>query len=166
MVVREAEPSDAAEMSRVLIASITELCVADHGGDAAVIARWIANKSPEGIARWFATPANQMFVAVDDDAVLAVGGLRGDEIQLNYVAPWARFRGVSKAMLSHLEAALIEHGVTEARLSSTETAHRLYRSAGWEDRPSEETKFGVRSYPMKKSSVDREARGELPQCRL
>ncbi len=106
MVVREAEPSDAAAMSRVLIASITELCVADHGGDAAVIARWIANKSPEGIARWFATPANQMFVAVDDDAVLAVGGLRGDEIQLNYVAPWARFRGVSKAMLSHLEAAL------------------------------------------------------------
>ena len=151
MIVREADPRDAEAMSGVLIASITELCVADHGGDAALIARWTHNKSPEGIARWFASPGNRMFVAVEGDDVLSVGGFRDDEIQLNYVAPWARFRGVSKAMLAHLEAALSDHGVTEGRLSSTETAHRLYQSAGWEDRPSAETKFGIRSYPMKKT---------------
>ena len=101
--IRTAVPQDAEAMSAVLIASITELCTDDHHGDPAAIAAWTANKSPAGIGRWFANPANRLFVAEDGGAVVAVGGFNsGGEVILNYVAPAARFRGVSRAMLAHL----------------------------------------------------------------
>ena len=44
--VRRAEPDDVLAMSRVLTASIIELCAADHGNDPAAIAAWTRNKTP------------------------------------------------------------------------------------------------------------------------
>ena len=48
-VIRPAREADVPEMSRVLIASITELCAADHGNRADRLASWTANKTPEGV---------------------------------------------------------------------------------------------------------------------
>lgn len=36
-------------------------------------------------------------------------------------------------LLAHMEAAMRDRGVREARLLSTGTAHRFYFSAGWQD---------------------------------
>ena len=52
ITVRQAVPADAEAMSKVLIASNTELCVADHQGNP----DRLANKTPEGVAAWFANP--------------------------------------------------------------------------------------------------------------
>jgi len=100
--IREAEERDAEACSRVLCASIHELCVADHHGDADVVARWTANKTPERMARWIADPRATLFLAEHDGAPAGVGGgvSENGEILLNYVAPLYRFRGVSRAMLT------------------------------------------------------------------
>src|SRR5262249_34726835 len=52
---------------------------------------WLANKRPEIVASWIGRPDSSLLVAVDGDAILAVGSVtNAGEITLNYVAPQAR----------------------------------------------------------------------------
>lgn len=119
-------------MSRVLIASITQLCHADHEDDPARIADWTANKGEAGVAAMLARQGMFVVVAELDGAVVAVGATTADgEIALNYVDPGARFQGVSKALLAHMEADLLARGFAEGRLRATKTARRFYLEQGW-----------------------------------
>jgi GNAT superfamily N-acetyltransferase len=59
--------------------------------------------------------------------------LDGGEIQLNYVAPWACFRGVGKALLRTMERRAADAGATACTLISTKTAHGFYQSCGYAD---------------------------------
>jgi GNAT superfamily N-acetyltransferase len=103
------------------------------------------------VRAWIARPHNNMLVAVEGEAVLAVGGVTdAGEINLNYVSPDARFRGVSKALLKALEARALARGATRCTLTSTGTARRFYHAAGYvEDAPAI-GKFGALSHPMSK----------------
>ena len=151
ITVRKAEPADVPAMSRVLIASITDLCHADHRGDPAIIAGWTRNKTPDSVARWVANPDLLVLVAVLEGEIAAVGMLNGpDEIGLNYVSPDFRFRGVSKAMVLALEDAMRERGTATGRLTSTQTAHAFYRAMGWQDAGPPETGHNVPGFPMRK----------------
>ena len=152
MIVREATPADAEAMSRVLIASITALCERDHGGVQENIDRWLANKSPAGVAAWFDNPENRLLVAERDEAVVGVGGFneRG-EVLLNYVAPAARFTGVSTVLLAEIESAMQAQGHDKAMLTSTATAHEFYISRGWRDDGAPKQRFAVLVHPMTKS---------------
>ncbi|SFL30824.1 Ribosomal protein S18 acetylase RimI [Bradyrhizobium sp. NFR13] len=152
MLIRRARPDEAAEMCNVLRRSIAELCGADHHDDPAILQRWLDNKTPAEVGGWIAHPGNFVLVAVEEETVLAVGIVRHDgEITCNYVSPDARFRGVSKAMLAQLEATARDHGSDVCHLISTETAHRLYLSAGYEDCGVPQGKFGTTSsFPMLK----------------
>jgi GNAT superfamily N-acetyltransferase len=116
---------------------------------------WLANKTPEIVAGWARQKGNSLLLAVEGDAVLAVGSVTDlGEITLNYVAPDARFRGVSRALLRALEARAAERGNIRCTLTSTETAHRFYQSAGYIDDGAPTGKFGtVASYPMSKEIV-------------
>ncbi len=73
------------------------------------------------------------------------------EIMLNYVAPGARFRGVSTALLETVEAHLFGMGFADLRLWSTQTAHRFYQSRGWQDHGFPIEEASMISYPMKKT---------------
>jgi len=150
MQIRDALPEDAAEACEVLRRSICELCVADHHDDPAILARWLSNKTPEIIATWIVKPGNSVLVAVEGATILGVGSVTEDgEITLNYVSPAARFRGVSRALLSALEARAIERGNSRCRLIGTETARRFYRSAGYVEDGPPRHKFGsTSSIPM------------------
>jgi len=150
--IRDATPDDAEAACAVLRASIIELCAADHGNDPALLERWLANKRPEIVAGWIGRPEHPLLVAVDSGGILAVGAVRdAGEITLNYVAPQARFCGISRAMLRALEALAFELGNTECWLQSTETAHRFYLSNGYVDMGEPIRKFGMNSgYPMSK----------------
>ena len=149
--VRPATAGDAAAMSGVLIASITELCTADHGGDPAAIAAWTANKSVEGVLAMLGNPRMRMFVAERNGMIAAVGAVSAaGEIGLNYVAPEARFAGVSKAMLLRLETELAGMGFSEIFLEGTETARRFYEGAGWVLLGPRTTGRRVNGYPMSK----------------
>ncbi|NOJ50282.1 GNAT family N-acetyltransferase [Bradyrhizobium archetypum] len=153
--IRDATPEDAAAACHVLRESISQLCVADHGNDPVMLNAWLANKTPAIVAGWTRQKANSLLLAVEGNAVLAVGSVTdAGEITLNYVAPEARFRGVSRALLRALEARAAERGNCRCTLTSTETAHRFYQSAGYIDDGAPTRKFGTSSgYPMSKEIV-------------
>jgi GNAT superfamily N-acetyltransferase len=167
MEIRDAVPVDAAAACEVIRRSITELCVADHHNEPAILERWLANKTPEIVASWIAQVGSSVLVAVEDAILLAVGAVTDEgEITLNYVSPAARFRGVSRGMLRALEARATERGNSRCMLVSTETARRFYRDAGYTEDGPPQGKFGTTgSYPMSKRLVavrcDRVV-GELP----
>jgi GNAT superfamily N-acetyltransferase len=150
MEIRDAVLADAPAACEVLRRSITELCVADHQDDPAILERWLANKTPEIVASWIAQSAGSMLVAVEGGIILAVGAVTDvGEITLNYVSPEATFRGVSRAMLGALEARAAERGNTRCTLISTTTARRFYRAAGYVEDGPPQGKFGTTgSYPM------------------
>ena len=152
ILVRPATEADVPVMSRVLIASITELCTADHGRVPERLATWTANKSPEGIGAMLANPDLRLMVAEHDGRIAAVGAvvLGKGEVALNYVDPPARFRGVSKALLGALEVALRESGVGEAQLTSTTTARAFYHAAGWTEDATPVTCMGGEGHRMRK----------------
>jgi GNAT superfamily N-acetyltransferase len=148
ITIRPAVPDDAVAMSAVLIASITELCAADHRNDPQALSSWLANKTPEGVRAWF-TDANTVLVAESDGEIAACGAFNTDrKIILNYVSPRHRFKGVSKTLLGAMEAAL---GRGEATLDSTLTARRFYLGAGWEEDGPPEPYRHVAGYPMRKT---------------
>lgn len=151
ILVRPAEPDDVPAMSRILTASIIELCAADHANDPAAIAAWTRNKTPEGVAAMLANPDLKMFVAELSGAIGAVGAVtRSGEVALNYVAPDMRFLGLSKALLARLETELQALGFTEGRLEATVTARPLYERAGWQAVGPQASGRMVNGYPMKK----------------
>ena len=133
-------------------AEISELCGADHLNDPVILGRWLANKTPEIVASWISRPGNSVLVAVENDSILAVGSVTDTgEITLNYVSPDARFRGASRALLVALETRAQDRGNRRCTLFSTETARRLYRTAGYVEVGPAQHKLGTTSsYPMSK----------------
>jgi GNAT superfamily N-acetyltransferase len=152
MKIRDAVPEDAPAACEVIRRSIIELCIADHHNDPAILERWLANKTADIVASWIRQPGNSVLLAVEGNAVLAVGSVTDEgEITLNYVSPEARFRGVSRAMITALETRAAERGNERCILVSTETARRFYRNAGYTEEGPPQRKFGTAgSYPMSK----------------
>jgi GNAT superfamily N-acetyltransferase len=152
MEIRAAKPEDAAAACDVMRRSIAELCAADHRNDAAILGRWLSNKTPEVFASWIARADNSILLAVEGGTILAAGCVTdAGEITLNYVSPDARFRGISRALLGALEARAVERGNTRCTLISTETARRFYQSNGYVDDGPLAGRFGTSSnYAMSK----------------
>lgn len=135
-------------MSAVLIASITRLCIEDHQNNPQTLSRWLSNKSPEGVGKWFDNAENTLLVAERDGALAAVGGFSiAREIILNYVSPAHRFAGVSRALLAAMEA---EMGPGAMWLTSTATARRFYQSAGWAESGEIDQFGGMAAFRMRK----------------
>jgi GNAT superfamily N-acetyltransferase len=151
MDIRRAVIGDAPAACTVIKRSISELCVADHGDDPKILARWVKNKTPEIVASWIAD-GNNLLVAVEDRKILGVASVSGaGEITLNYVSPDARFRGVSRALLGALETLAMGLGNDRCTLTSTETARRFYHSNGYVEDGPPIAVFGMHScYPMSK----------------
>jgi hypothetical protein len=102
--IREAQLADANAACDVLRRSITELCELDHRNDPALLTKWLENKTPRNVTQWIADKNICVFVAENAGIISGVGAMTvSGVIILNYVAPDARFAGVSKGILSHLE---------------------------------------------------------------
>jgi GNAT superfamily N-acetyltransferase len=159
MEIRDAVAEDAPAACQVIRRSIVELCVADHRNDPEVLERWLSNKTPDIFLSWLKQPANSMLVAVEGGSILGVGSVTDvGEINLNYVSPNARFRGVSRAILGALEARALGRGNVRCTLASTETARRFYQSAGYTQLGPADGKFGTTSgYPMSKALMAQDA---------
>lgn len=153
MKIRRAVAGDAVPASLVLRRSITELCTLDHENDPALLASWLANKTPEQFKGWAEAEDGLCLVATDDDgAILGVGLLsKTGEIKLNYVSPDARFKGVSTALIGAMEAEARSLGIDHVTLNSTATAHRFYQARGYRDEgPPQTGRLKDIIYPMAK----------------
>lgn len=151
ITIRVVAKGDADCISQTLVLSISDLCSVDHRDDPRLIAQWTANKTPENITRWIENPRITLFIAEIEGDCAGVGGVSADgEVILNYVAPEHRFCGVSSSLLAIMETELSKLGIGEGKLTSTETAYRFYRDAGWADGGAPDTETGLIGYPMKK----------------
>ena len=117
-----------------------------------MIERWLANKTPEHVRAWIIASASHVFVACREETILAVGAVTSTgHVTLNYVAPEYRFRGVSKAILAHLEVEAKKLGAKSCTLNSTETARSFYRAAGYVEKSSPARgRQGIAGYLMSK----------------
>lgn len=130
--VRKAEMSDAERGSAVLKQSIVQLCKLDHGDEPDKISAWTTNKTPEEWRRWLAEPSALLYVAEQSGGIVGVGLITTEgQIMLNYVAPSARFQGVSKALMARMEAEARERNVQRCTLTSSQTALRFYERLGY-----------------------------------
>jgi GNAT superfamily N-acetyltransferase len=151
--VRDASNADADAACEVMRRSIAELCVQDHHNDPQILKRWLANKQPEIFRSWVARTGNSVMVAVESDRILAVGSVTdAGDITLNYVSPDARFRGISRRLLTALEVRAGERGNTHCTLVSTATARRFYVANGYAEVGPAQGHFGTNSgIPMRKA---------------
>lgn len=101
---------------------------------------------------WIVSDRHIAFVAEAPSGVIGFGLLnREGTIDLLYVSPEVRFRGISKALLAALEDAAMFAGVNQVRLASTTTARIFYERSGYvaDGRPT--PSFGrSKCYPMSK----------------
>ena len=149
--VRDARPEEAAEIAALLRASIADLCAADHRNDAAVVAAWTANKTPETVAAWIADPSQRLLVASCDGRLAGVAAARrSGELLLLYVAPGAAGRGCGTALLAAAEAWLRAVGAPAVRLESTVTARDFYRARGYAEVGAPVRRRGAGGFPMLK----------------
>lgn len=145
MLVRCATEADAEPAADIVRRSIAVLCAAEYRHDPVVLARWLANKTPDGFRRWIGRDDRRVCLAVQQDGRIAAVGMvawRG-EIQLNYVAPEARFRGAGKALMAFMEGELRGRGVDRAHLFSTQLAQRFYAALGYAELGRRESLFGT-----------------------
>lgn len=153
LAVRRAEPADAAEICAVLRASITELLTLEHRHDPATLGAWLENKTVENALRWIAADDRYAIVATGAGTVCGFGMLKSTgEIGLLYVAPSARFRGVSKALLAALEERAAAWRLRRVTANSSYTALPFYRARGYEHDGEPVQGFGVtRMWPVVKT---------------
>lgn len=152
MLIRPALPEDSELVVTLLHRSIIELCEIDHKSDPAALNSWLRNKTSAGYSGWLTNDQLIKFVVERAEAIVGFGMATTEgEILLNYVSPDFRFIGVSSLILKNIEQTLIDIGIKEAKLWSTETAHAFYQSKGWIDLGKPEFENGMTSYPMSKS---------------
>ena len=153
VTARKAEEVDAVAACRLVRSSISILCTADHKNDADTLAKWLENKTEANFIRWINSIQHRAFVAelngnVVGFALLNLSGV----IALLYVDPDFRFNGVSKTMLSAIEAEANELGINELSLDSSSTALRFYSGAGYAKSSEAFKGFGVTvCHPMVKT---------------
>lgn len=130
--IRRATLADGEAAIATIRRSVTELCLADHDGQADRLEPWLSNKTVEHWATWIVREDAVVLVAECEADLVGVGAATvGGQILLNYVHPEARFSGVSKALLAALEADLRQRGVRKCRLQSTITARAFYAACGY-----------------------------------
>ena len=154
MRVRSAQSADANSSIDVVRRSIQGLCELDHRGDLATLSAWLGNKTEDNMRRWIDT--HTVLVATDDDGRIAgVAAVRADGVVfLNYVAPEARFKGVSKQLMQAVEAWASSRGLEWLTLESSATALGFYQSNGWTRTGPPQPGFGVTTgHPMRKAVV-------------
>lgn len=152
MSVRRAQIEDGPLAIRTLRESISALCQDDHRFDPDLLNAWLSNKTVDTFEAWLRNPDRLIWVSVSDRACkgVAMASTEG-EVMLNYVAPEARFQGVSSALLDAVETHLCGLGLSELHLWSTRTAHRFYQSRGWQDQGPPLEEDGMICYPMIKA---------------
>jgi GNAT superfamily N-acetyltransferase len=130
IILRRAEPRDAASTWSVRAAAIRELCKSDYG--AAEVAAWASTPLPD---RHVAAMSRESFlVAEQDGAVVGFGIVNTEttEIEALFVHPDSARRGIGRQLLAGLEDIARGARLTSLHLSASLNAVRFYETAGYQ----------------------------------
>lgn len=157
--IRKAVPDDAVAACELLRRSIEQVCEPDHRGRPDVLDTWLANKKPETVAAWFASPANHAIVAVRGGQLLGLALLtQAGKVALCYVEPGALRSGVGRALLTAVEAQARAWNIRKLALHSPESCATFYERHGYANAGLEKTCFGLDcSLMWKELGADRQA---------
>jgi GNAT superfamily N-acetyltransferase len=125
--IRRALPSDAEEISRVIVRALHETNRRDY--PAHVITAVAANFSPERVAEKLA--ARRAYVAIVDGAIVGTASLDGRVIRSVYVDPTYQGKGIGAGLMDVLEDLAREQAVSTLSVPSSITAEGFYRKLGF-----------------------------------
>ena len=148
-LIRTATADDAPALCEVVHRSITECCEADHHGDAATIARWLANKTVVNMAAWMGGKDAIGLVATRAGGAVGCALVTGNVLALCYVTPETIHQGVGTALLQEAMSRALAQRVTELRLDSTRTALPFYLRHGFALTGPPERWAGLEAQPMR-----------------
>jgi GNAT superfamily N-acetyltransferase len=150
--IRRAVICDAPLACNLVRQSIVQLCASDHQSDESTITAWLANKNEANFCHWITSDHHVALVAERGTDILGFGFLnRTGKLALLYVAPAARWQGVSKSLLAALEREALALGLNEISLESSLTARHFYEAQGYGSSGPPVAGFGVtNAYPMVK----------------
>jgi GNAT superfamily N-acetyltransferase len=142
--IRKAVPNDAGAACTLLRRSIEEVCEPDHRGRPDVLDAWLANKTPETIASWFASPTNHAVVAERDGQLLGLALLtQAGRLALCYVEPGALRIGVGRALLAAVEEQARAWSIRKLHLHSPKSCATFYERHGYANAGLEKSCFGL-----------------------
>ena len=126
--IRPACAADASAISHVVVAALRESNAADYSPD--IIEQVSANFSPADILGLLAQ--RQVFVATNDQQVIATASLDRDVVRSVFVDPRHQGSGVGRQLMWTLHEAAVLAGIDTLRVPSSLTAEGFYRRLGYE----------------------------------
>lgn len=142
--IRKAVPLDAAAACALLRRSIELGCAPDHRGRPEILDTWLANKSPENVAAWFASATNHAIVAERDGELLGLALLtQAGKLALCYVAPDALGIGVGRALLAAVEVQARVWNIGKLHLQSPVSTAAFFERQGYANAGLEKTCYGL-----------------------
>nr|WP_288455143.1 GNAT family N-acetyltransferase [uncultured Pseudomonas sp.] len=125
--IRPAREADAEAISRVIVQTLRLSNAADYPSQ--VIERVAANFDAGGVRGLM--KSRQVFVALDDERVIATASLAGDVVRSVFVLPEMQGRGVGKALMGYVEGVALAAGVQCLRVPASLTAVPFYTALGY-----------------------------------
>ena len=105
IVIRPADPDDAAGACEVVCNSIVHACTRDHLRDPQRLLRWLQNKTVDNFAAWLRAPANSGFIALIDGRAVGIALIDTDgDIRLCYVRAERLGQGIGGGLLDAMIA--------------------------------------------------------------
>ena len=157
--IRKAAPADAVSACALLRRSIEQVCEPDHRGRPDVLDSWLANKTPDTVAAWFASPTNHALVAERDGQLLGLALLtQAGKLALCYVEPGALRIGVGRALLAAVEGQARAWNIRKLQLHSPASCATFYERHGYANAGLEKSCFGLECSLMWKQ-LDAESQG-------
>lgn len=125
--IRQACEADAEAISAVIVQALRLSNARDYSTE--VIERVAAHFDAEGVRGLMAS--RQVYVALDDQRVVATASLAGDVVRSVFVLPERQGHGVGKALMAHVEGVARAAGVQRLRVPASLTAVPFYTALGY-----------------------------------
>ncbi|MDQ2819581.1 MAG: GNAT family N-acetyltransferase [Pseudomonadota bacterium] len=142
--LRIAVAGDEQSVCELLRRAIAEGCAPDHRDQPDVLEHWLANKTPQTVRGWMASPSNYMLVADSGVQLLGVALLnQAGKLALCYVDPDMLKRGVGRAMLEAVEVQARSWNISKLFLHSPASASGFFARLGYADGGKEKACYGL-----------------------
>lgn len=149
IVIRPADPDDAAGACEVVCNSIVHACTRDHLRDPQRLLRWLQNKTVDNFAAWLRAPANSGFIALIDGRVVGIALIDTDgDIRLCYVRAERLGQGIGSGLLDAMIARARAQGLARIHTHSTLSAKGFYQRRGFVAAGAPLAEDGMTAYPL------------------
>ncbi|MCK6189344.1 GNAT family acetyltransferase [Pseudomonas sp. EYE_354] len=125
--VRLAQPTDAQEISQVILAALHSSNARDYAAD--VIARVARNFTPEAVLELL--KRRLVLVAMQDQVIVATAALDGHVVRSVFVNPALQGQGIGRLLILDIELRAREAGVTVLSVPASLTAEPFYTKLGF-----------------------------------